>query len=393
MPEAERAEAEIRMLHWLGGDPKAFLAYLGSRPPDQMDAANPLLIKALDALIPTVGTEEAAKWMGTTGKMDSKLGRLIADHAGAAADLDQLSGIKGSLDQQRWNEIRLSLIDTWPFAKADDLMRLSITENAPLTVLLYAKHQGPDGVKWLHRHLESTETDPAFKASILKHHDYHQLMFASPQLEFEKRLEVVQSFQPEKSLEQVKNELGVFDVVNALNAGRDWRYAFRHGTATADQIYQEMAAALPELAAKSPESLKLQLFKELSEFGGPKAMKLLDGVPEDQKWGMVMKSPEWQFLYGNPQDFYEMIRTVPADAGQQVWDTRLTAWERKSRTNSERLGPQYIEWVKTLPEGLDREMASFAVLKQNRGADPALKELLRSRIKDPQLKQRLEGIQ
>ena len=76
-----------------------------------------------------------------------------------------------------------------------------------------------------------------------------------------------------------------------------------------------------------------------------------------------------------------------------MWDTRLTAWERKSRTNSERLGPQYIEWVKTLPEGLDREMASFAVLKQNRGADPALKELLRSRIMDPQLKQRLEGIQ
>lgn len=389
--DAERTEAEVRLLHWMNGDPKAVLGYLSGLSPEKLGVSDPLLRKVIDVMIPDVGVEEAAKWMGTNGKMDGKLGRIMADHAGAAADLDQLARMKGNLEPQRWNEIRLSLIDTWPFAKADDLMRLSISENAPLTVLLYAKNQGPDGVKWLQDQLASGQMDPAFQASVLKHHDYHRLMFSSPQLDFNKRVEIVQSFESGKPLEQVKNELGVFDVVNAMNAGRDWRYAFRHGTATAEQIYQEMAKSLPELAGKSPESLKLQLFKELSEFGGAKAIKLLDGVPEEKKWELVMKAPQWQFLDANPQDFYDFIRTIPPDTGGKNWQTRLSAWESKSRKNSERLGPRYVEWVRNLPEGIDREMASYVLLKQTRGSDPELAETLRSRIKDPELNRRLEG--
>jgi hypothetical protein len=309
------AEMEVCLLHWMDADPQAALAWFAAKSREDLVGVVPYLRNSLDVMIPGVGVVEAGKWIGVNSRLDTELTRNIADHAGAAADLAQLGRLKAGIDQQQWNNIRLSLIDTWPMAKADDLFRLSQSENAPLTVLLYAKHQGKDGMEWLQRHLAAAGTDPAFQRSLLKHHDYHQLMFATPDFDFEKRAEIVASFEPGKSEEQIRLDLGVRDVVNALDAGRDWRFAFRNGTATADEIYQEMAKALPELAAKSPESLKLQLFKELSEFGGPKAISLLDHLPADKKWEMVMKAPQWQFQDGNPQDFHDFISTIPADTG------------------------------------------------------------------------------
>ena len=391
MGAEEQAQAEIRMLQWMRADTAAVFAWFASKPQEQWATGTPFFRKALDALIVTKGSEEATKWMGANGRMDKELARLISDHAGATADIGQLQRIKAGLDPQRWNEVRLPLIDTWPFEKADDLMRLSISENAPLTVLLYAKGQGPAGVEWLQRQLASGSMDPAFRSSVLKHVDYHKLMFASPQLDFDTRVQVVTSFDPGKPVEQVKMELGVLDVVNAMNAGRDWRYAFRMGAATADEIYAEMAKALPELAAKSPESLRLQLFKELSEFGGGKAIGLLDGLPEDKKWEMAMKAPQWQFENGNPQDFYDFLQNVPAEAGPVVWDTRLNSWENKTARNQQRLGSQYTEWVLGLPPGLDGEMASYALLTQSGSKDPELSERLLAKIKDPKLQQLLEA--
>ncbi|WAC18376.1 hypothetical protein OVA24_14150 [Luteolibacter sp. SL250] len=391
----ELAEMEVRLLHWMDADPQAALAWFGAKSREDLAEVVPYLRNSLDVMIPGVGVEEAGKWIGVNSRLDAELTRSIADHAGAAADLGQLARLKAGIDPQQWNNIRLSLIDTWPLAKADDLFSLAQTESAPLTVLLYARHQGKEGMAWLQRHLAAAGTDPAFQSSLLRHHDYHQLMYLSPDYDFEKRAEVVAGFEPGKPAEQIRLELGSRDVVSALDGGRDWRFAFRNGTATAEEIYREMAKALPDLAAKSPEALKLQLFKELSEFGGPQATSLLDHLPAEKKWEMVMKAPQWQFLNGNPQDFHDFIRTIPADTGNpEVWETRLRVWEDKTRRYREKLGAeQYDQWVGTLPDGIDREMASFALVKQMRNGKPELKERLISQIKDPQLKQRMEGAQ
>jgi hypothetical protein len=386
------AEMEVRLLHWMDVDPQAALAWFAGKSRDDLAGVVPYLRNSLDVMIPGVGVVEAGKWIGVNSRLDTELTRSIADHAGAAADLGQLAQLKGEIDPQQWNNIRLSLIDTWPLAKADDLFSLAQTENAPLTVLLYARHQGKEGMAWLQQHLEAVGTDSAFQSSLLRHRDYNALMFVSPDYDFEKRVEVVAGFQPGMPEEQIRLELGGRDVVTALDAGRDWRFAFRNGTATAEEIYREMAKALPELAAKSPEALKLQLFKELSEFGGPQATSLLDHLPADKKWEMVMKAPQWQFLQGNPQDFHDFIRTIPADTrNPALWDTRLRIWEDKTQRYRERLGAeQYDQWVGSLPEGIDREMASFALVKRMRSGNPELKERLASQIKDPKLKQMME---
>lgn len=385
LADGKADDAGVRLLHWMEKDPKAALAWFGSKSKEQLGTIAPLLRNSMDALISSQGVEAAVGWMGSTARIDGEVVRMIADHGGATGDLQMMGRIKGGLEKQRWNDVRLSLVDTWPMAKADDLMKLSESEKAPLTILLYAKNQGPEGVEWLQKQLAGNTIDPAFRDSLLKHYDYHKLMHKSPQLDFEKRVEIVQSFEPGKPLEQIKYELGVYDVVDAMNGGRDWRYAFRNGTATADQIYQEMAKQLPEIASKSPESLKLQLFKELAEFGGPDAIRLLEGVPGDRKWELAMKAPQWNFLEANPDDFHRFISSIPADAGGNTWDVRLRAWESKVGSYDARLGPGSTEWVKNLPEGIDREMASYALLKRKEDTDPELAEFLKSRIKDPKI--------
>jgi hypothetical protein len=51
---------------------------------------------------------------------------------------------------------------------------------------------------------------------------------------------------------------------------------------------------------------------------------------------------------------------------------------------------QYDQWVGSLAEGTDREMAAFALVKRMRSGNPELKERLISQIKDPKLKQLME---
>jgi hypothetical protein len=382
-------ETQIRLLHWMQKDPKAAFTWFAARSKEDLATVTPLLRSSMDALIVSQGVESALGWMGSNGTMDKEVVRMIADHGGATGDLQLLERLKGGLEQQRWNDARLWLIDTWPFDKAADLMKLAQKEKAPLTVLLYAKGQGPEGVEWLQKLLEGNTLDPAFRNSLSKHHDYHQLMFKSPQLDFNKRVEVVQSFEPGKPLEQVQYELGVQDVVDAMSSGRDWRYAFRNGTATADEIYQEMAKQLPELASKSPESLKLQLFKELAEAGGPDAIRLLDDIPGEKKWQLAMKAPQWNFEQANPDDFHAFISSIPADEAPTTWDTRLRVWQSKVGNFDSRLGEGFTEWVKNLPEGIDREMASYALLRRKGDADPELAATLKCRIKDPRIQELL----
>ncbi|HVJ46270.1 MAG TPA: hypothetical protein VM511_07790, partial [Luteolibacter sp.] len=66
------------------------------------------------------------------------------------------------------------------------------------------------------------------------------------------------------------------------------------------------------------------------------------------------------------------------------------AWWNLTPGNQWRLESGYVDWVKNLPAGLDREMASFALLKNLQGRDPALAETLKAEIKDPKLVAGLE---
>lgn len=381
-------ELQSRMIHWMRADPQAMIAYFSSGD-EQLEAWGMFYMRMpVEAAMQRADTGDVLKWFGTNQRFDGDFQYMIAAKIGEAADLSGLDSARGKTSAKNWVGLRNSILESWPLAKADDVLKIAADENNPGILSYYASRQEGGG-KWLMDLLASDRIDQAAKDAIMKRPDYQALLRHGSDIDFDTRVEALSNFEKDKTPEQLKLEIGALDVTKALNAGRDWRYAFRSGALTADEVYQGLAQQLPELAAKSPEALRNQLYKELAEDNGTEALKLLDNVPADQKWETAMKSPRWMFNDVDPQVFYDYLQQIPAEPNEEVWALRLGAWADRSRRNHERLGNDYVAWVEALPQGVDREMAFYNLLKTTGNGDAELNTRLRSEIKDPRLLERL----
>lgn len=383
--QRESGNLSARLLHWMRLDPEASIAF----------ASNIKNSYGLDAVLGVIVREKgpvaAAGWIGANPKLSDKLQRSIVLQAGREGSPEMMAALKPNFPVARWNEMRVQMAGHWPMEKSADLLAMAQADSAPVFLLGFARKQGQAGLDWLKQEMASGRMDPEFQAALMKKPEYRDLYLNNPKTPLAERLEVMASFSPDKDKEQLKLEIGTRDVSKVLDAGRDWRYAFRTGAVTMDEIYATVAAELPELAASSSQAIKLQLFKELAEDNGPAAIAMLDQFPAEQKWQTAIKPVQYMYYQVNPQEFYDYLQHIPADAGDDVWDTRLNAWSSHTRSNHQRLDTEYVDWVKNLPEGLDREMASYALLRDLGDKNPGLSEELLASIKDPKLQQRLNS--
>jgi len=384
-----QAEMQSRLLHWMRADPQGMIAFItSSEDPTIKELGMGYLGMTAQATMERIGAAEAAKWLGTNPRFDSQFHYMIGAKLGEKADLGELEGVRGAVNPKVWPNLRNAALASWPLSKADEVMKMAQDENNP-GILSYYASQKEGGGKWLMDLLASDRIDQDAKDAIMNRPDYRSLLRYGSDIDFDTRVEAISTFEKDKTPEQVKLEIGALDVTKALSAGRDWRYAFRSGALTADEVYQGLAQQLPELASKSPEALRNQLYKELAEDNGTEALKLLDNVPADQKWETAMKSPRWMFNDVDPQVFYDYLQQIPAEPNEEVWALRLGAWADRSSRNHQRLGNDYVTWVEALPQGVDREMAFYNLLKTTGKGDAELNTRLRSEIKDPRLLERL----
>ena len=381
-------DLQSRMLHWMRADPKGMIAFLSTSEDEAVkNYGRHFLNGTAQAALMRTGPEAAVEWLKIDKRFANDFQGAIAWKLGEAGDFAQLERVRGNVDAKDWPNFRNSILGTWPVEKADDLLALARSENNPGILSYYASQHNAGA--WLLKQLNSDTLDDAAKEMIKKRPEFRQLMVNSQDVDFETRIGYLSAFEKEKSVEQLKLEIGGRDVTRALNDGRDWRYAFRNGAVTADEVYQGMISQLPDLASASPEALKLQLYKELAEDNGTAALKLLDDVPAEKRWETAMKSPRWMFNDINPQDFYNFLQQIPAEPNEEVWTLRLGAWADRSNRNHNRLGSDYVQWVEALPQGVDREMASYNLLKTTGNGDPELNARLRAEVKDPRLLERL----
>lgn len=68
----------------------------------------------------------------------------------------------------------------------------------------------------------------------------------------------------------------------------------------------------------------------------------------------------------------------------------MEAWQIRALEDQQRYAEDYVQWVRDLPPGGDREMGRFSLAKAVAKTQPALAEELRSGIQDPDLCRRLE---
>ena len=377
--EKLRSEATVRLIHWLGVDSAAAIRAGGGSPrPELLDAAMAVAMER--------GPDEVAGWLkdDNTG-FAAKLAPLLSRQMAATGDLAGIRRMKDHLDPQAWNAFRRMAADAWPLARADELIAFCREEGSMVLMGNLASANGADGALWIGNVLASGNLDEAEKESVRKGPMYAELMWGNPTVDMETRLEVLSAYRPGKSREEITAEIAGRDVAGALRKEKDYRYAFRNGMMSADEVLAEVSRQLPGLAAESSDTLRENVFKALVKEDGARALGLLDHLPAGEKWSAAMAAAG-TFHESNPQQLHDYLRAVPVDASPELWQKRMDTWMMAGAEIHLRLGADYLAWVKQLPEGLDKDMASYALVSVLGPEWAGITADLSSNIRDPKIR-------
>ncbi|WAC21355.1 hypothetical protein OVA24_08145 [Luteolibacter sp. SL250] len=385
----ELAELQPRLLHWFRQDPEAAIKYLydGNRS-FHIDMGS-----ALYAAIHEKGLETATGWLKERDPRNSgQFSYVFANYVASQGDPAILRSLKDTLPPEHWNRIRGQAFSSWPFDKADELLAIARENNSPAGLAYLAMRNGQKGAEWLMKHMASEDMDPAFREALTNSPEYRQLLENSSHIPIEVRAETLAKNRTDgKDAEQLTLELGGRDVAKALDkASKDWRFAFRNGKVTFEEVYEAVVADLPGLAQASPDAIRLQVFKELAEENGPAAMQALAHTPEPDKWQVALKPTQWMFYNVDPQKFYDYLQAIPHN-DPTLHQARFESWVWHSASNISLYSRDYVEWVKNMPEGIDREMAAIGILRSVTPNDKAMYAEVDSWVKDPAMRDRIKA--
>lgn len=385
----EISQLQPRLLHWMRQDPETAIKYLfdGNRN-TSIDLGSPLF-----AAISEKGLDTALGWMkGRDPRNSGQFSYIFSTYIGAQGDPASITKVKESLPPEHWKRVQGQIFSNWPFEKADELITIARENDSPGSLANLAMRHGQKGADWLMKHLESPDMDPALKEALINSQDYRQLLQNSSYIPIETRVEVLAKGRTDgKDAEQLTLELGGRDVSTALdNSNKDWRFAFRNGKASFEDVYAAVVADLPDLAKTSPDAIRLQIFKELAEENGPAAMEALANTPDADKWTLALKPTQWMFYNVDPQKFYDYLQAIPYQDPEHH-QARFHSWVSHSQSNLALYSRDYVDWVKDMPPGIDRDMAAIGILRSIGSDNKTLIAEVDAWVKDPALRERIKA--
>ncbi len=387
----EFSETQSRLLHWMRADPEGMIGYVCSlEKPQPYGNSSYLMSQILNAAVQRAGAGAALGWMRNNPAFSETFAEQMAPHFGAAGDVRQLEAFSEHLGPA-WDNIRDEALKAWPIEKGDEL--IGFLEESPDLIIQYASMKSDGGAKWLLEVLKSGKLDEVTRQALETDVQFRNLLVFSSAMPAELRIREIMRLDPAQSEAEIRRRVIANDVMNALNSGPDLRYAFRHGRITGEQVYQDIASRLPGLAGASSAALRRQIYQELAEEDPQAAMTILKDLPPDARQDAITRAPLDMFGDMDPQRLYDFLQTIPTDGNDAAWNTRLQTWEERTYRNQERLGNDYITWVKQLPPGTDREMALVGLITNEYDQlPPAEAQDLAKEIRDPKLLARLEEV-
>jgi hypothetical protein len=197
-------------------------------------------------------------------------------------------------------------------------------------------------------------------------------------LDTEQRLEILRA-DPDsegKSKPELVNELVAADVRSLLATGRDWRYEFRYGSASPDEVLGAVRAGLQNVPEAGEEAMRVALYRELAEENPKGALPLLDTFPPEKRRQVLLDSTWKGFGNVSPDEFLKFLADVPDAKTPAEQESKLKGWNTKARGNLWRYGDDYVEWVKQMPPGIHREAAMNSVLWATSEQSPAQARVL-----------------
>ncbi len=208
----------------------------------------------------------------------------------------------------------------------------------------------------------------------------HLYRYADPSVPLDERIAQMKNLAwlkdatPEALREGALKQISTVDINELMKTGPDYRYAFRHGAMTADEILAAVREQFPELAAASDYETRVRVFNELASEDAQAAYSLISHLPEEQRNLAVIHQSRWTFRDTGPEAFYEMINLAPGPDSEEAAPQRADAWTNYGASAYREYGDYYLDWVRELPPGVNRDVARSTlaqVLRQGNHADLA----------------------
>lgn len=362
----ETAEFAGALLAWFREDPKAAFDFMQAA--GAAGIYDVVLVQALkemsleDHLKFAEGLVESPAIFRVGEVLGSRLAEM--NPAKAAAFFKE-SGISKS------RALLQTMIRGWPAENAAGFLELALATQDVALIQHYL--QGPARkssalLVLLDSRTDLPESFATFLATApeLRGHLYR---YADPSVSLDERIAQMKNLAwlkdatPEALREGALKQISTVDINELMKTGPDYRYAFRHGAMTADEILAAVRETFPELAAASDYETRVRVFNELASEDALAAFALISHLPEEQRNLAVIHQSRWSFRDNSPEAFYEMINLAPGPDSEEAAPQRADAWSNYGASAYREYGEYYLDWVRDLPAGVNRDAARSTLAK------------------------------
>jgi hypothetical protein len=400
--EQELAEAAVRTLHWLRAaeDPEVVIEYLwtdeAARKADLLALFSPTAVKDMAK---EKGALDSWRWLWKRPFTRDSFGQVALEEMKAGGSFDLFKRLESTMRDSPIFSMQRRLVVTDPSGRRESYYlqagtatdfkdRQALYDYAmdPLNAEVrdellrgFARSSGEAG-EWV---LEQESLDPRTAEMLRK----EQKLAAARDMtqDYASRIEAMRKTGnlEGKDDQALVNELVHQDLNKVLNEGRDWRYEFRHGVSSLDEIMTAVRGAMPKVPAEGEEALMVSLYRELVEEDTKKALPLLDSLPEDKRREALFHSTWLSMVNINPNEYLEFFSALPEPVTPEEKDLRTKGWNWKARGFLMRFGDDYVEWVKAMPPGIDKDTAMNSLIWATREQNAAEARKLNDELYPP----------
>ena len=389
-----RAEAAVRVLHWMrdSGDPGKVLELLAADPAAHDTG---FLYHIAGTAAADMATEQgvlkAWPWLSKTPQISSQFSIAAVNQMKAGGGLDLItqleSAVKGtpaakllqsfsytSAEDKGTRTFYMTVGISSNFADRQKLLDLAMGQESGKSrndLLMGFARSSTEAAHWL---LEQEGLDPTLVTQLQETQSRTESRDTA--LSYDQRIDAMLELPDTKSKDQPDRQAMLNDMVHGdlgkiLNEGRDWRYEFRHGVSSLDDVVNAIRTAMPNVPPEAEEAFTVSLYRQLVEEDAKKALPLLDSLPEDRRRDALFNSTWLSMVNIDPNDFLSSFSSLPEPETPTEKDLRTKGWNWKARGFLMRYGDDYVEWVKEMPEGIDKQTAMNSLIWATREENPA----------------------
>ena len=341
------AEFEVRVLHWLRDDRDACMAFL-----EKSFAGDFERHVLRDSVIVDYAMEadwnDVIPWMKAHSKfsIDSLVRRKLEEGGGFEV-------IQEARNAGAPSFLLLRALKGLPFSERDQVLdyALSNHENRNMNAALRdylasGSHPKAEMVRWIRGVWDSGRIDEEKRGTVSRLFGEF-LQGAGKPDDSEWRQGFIADYTA-LNPDSYWNEKPPQDVKDRLNAGRDYRFEFRHGRVSAEDVLKKMQA---ELTGELEEDVvRKEVFKELVAEAPERALSLVQGLEETVKKDLFREAGFSSFHEENPEVMQAYLKDLPGEWSSREKENLLFGWAHHSLTNVSRYGHDYLDWIVTLPK-------------------------------------------